>query len=179
MTQTVTFVSTIALAGVVLWWLRERLLPRETMRVSVRLDRSTPGAHLIWDIVNLDPSPAVLTGFAITPRHVGEGRGESVAMVPLATAETLQPGDHAQLSMDVDWRLLTARSIAACDAAGRTHRAPAPQLDAVQAQLHELIDRRVYNASARDWLFGAANLAFGVVILGLGFFMLMWMIATG
>ncbi len=40
-------------------------------------------------------------------------------------------------------------------------------------------ERRVYKASARDFLHGAADLTFGVVILGLGFFMLMWVIATG
>lgn len=179
MTQTMTLLIPVALAGVVLWWIRARLLSRETMRVSIRLDSSTPGAHVIWDIVNIDSASAVLTSFVINPRHVGEGRGESVATVPLATAESLQPGECAQLSMDVDWRLLTARSIAACDTVGRAHRAPASQLEAVQAQLRELIDRRVHPASARDWLFGAANLAFGVVILGLGFFMLMWVIATG
>jgi hypothetical protein len=33
--------------------------------------------------------------------------------------------------------------------------------------------------SAADWLSGTADLAFGAVILGLGLFMLLWMIATG
>lgn len=40
-------------------------------------------------------------------------------------------------------------------------------------------ERRVYKASAQDFLHGAADLTFGFVILGLGFFMLMWVIATG
>ena len=39
-------------------------------------------------------------------------------------------------------------------------------------------ERRVYKASAQDFLHGAADLTFGVVILGLGFFMLIWVIAT-
>jgi hypothetical protein len=39
-------------------------------------------------------------------------------------------------------------------------------------------ERRVYRASAQDFLHGAADLTFGIVILGLGFFMLMWVIAT-
>lgn len=39
-------------------------------------------------------------------------------------------------------------------------------------------ERRVFKASARDFLHGAADLTLGVVILGLGFFMLMWVIAT-
>jgi len=64
-----------------------------------------------------------------------------------------------------------------CDTQGAEHLAPGDQLRLVQGQLHEVIDRRI--SSARDWLFGAANLAFGVMILGLGFFMLMWIIATG
>lgn len=56
---------------------------------------------------------------------------------------------------------------------------PRRQLVIVQEHLHALIDRRAYTMPARDWLFGATDLAFGVVILGLGFFMLMWVIATG
>jgi hypothetical protein len=39
-------------------------------------------------------------------------------------------------------------------------------------------ERRVYKASAREFLHGAADLTVGIVILGLGFFMLMWVIAT-
>ena len=39
-------------------------------------------------------------------------------------------------------------------------------------------ERGVYRASAQDFLHGAADLTFGIVILGLGFFMLMWVIAT-
>src|SRR4030095_15695212 len=52
-------------------------------------------------------------------------------------------------------------------------------LATIQEHLRELIDRRVYTPSAREFLFGATDLAFGVLILGLGFFMLMWVIATG
>lgn len=37
---------------------------------------------------------------------------------------------------------------------------------------------RVNKASAQDFLRGAADLTFGMVIFGLGFFMLMWAIAT-
>jgi hypothetical protein len=39
-------------------------------------------------------------------------------------------------------------------------------------------ERRVQQASAQEFLHGAADLTFGIVILGLGFFMLMWVIAT-
>ena len=66
----------------------------------------------------------------------------------------------------------------ACDAAGGEHRVPRKQLQLIQEQLGTLIEHRVA-ASAKDWLTGATDLAVGMVILGLGFFMLMWVIATG
>jgi hypothetical protein len=65
------------------------------------------------------------------------------------------------------------------DSAGHEHTASSRQLIAIQDRLRQLIDRRAYQTSARDFITGAADLAFGVVILGLGFFMLMWVIATG
>jgi hypothetical protein len=43
---------------------------------------------------------------------------------------------------------------------------------------HAQVERRVYKAPANEFLRGAADLTFGFVILGLGFFMLMWVIAT-
>jgi hypothetical protein len=57
-----------------------------------------------------------------------------------------------------------------------THR----QLLAVQQRLRQAIDRRcAVPRSAHEFLSGAADLVFGVMILGLGVFMLMWVIATG
>jgi hypothetical protein len=41
------------------------------------------------------------------------------------------------------------------------------------------LERHVDKASAHDFLVGAADLTFGMVILGLGFFLLLWVIATG
>ena len=75
--------------------------------------------------------------------------------------------------------MIAARSIAAVDSTGTEHPALARQLVSLQQHLRELIDRRTTVKSARDFLFGATDLAFGFVILGLGVFMLMWMIATG
>lgn len=40
------------------------------------------------------------------------------------------------------------------------------------------VERRVYRASANDFLRGSADVTFGIVIFGLGFFMLMWANAT-
>ena len=179
MAQTLTFITLFAAMGGVLWWLQSRLSTRDDVRISIRLDRAVPGTHLIWDIENTGAAPMTLSSFLIRPRRVGDGRGESLATVPLPEPETLGPGDRARLMMDVDWRLFGARTVAVCDAAGREHAAAARQLDTVQTQLHELVDRPASTASAPDWLRGAANLTFGVVILGLGFFMLMWVLATG
>ena len=55
-----------------------------------------------------------------------------------------------------------------------------PAGSAAQPALSETpYDRRTPQLSAQDFLHGATELAFGVVILGLAFFMLMWVIATG
>jgi hypothetical protein len=75
--------------------------------------------------------------------------------------------------------VLSARSIAVADAAGHQYAASRGELASIQEHLRQHIDRRVYHTSAREFLFVSADLAFGVVILGLGFFMLMWVIATG
>jgi hypothetical protein len=93
--------------------------------------------------------------------------------------QILKSQEHVLLPTDVDWSLLSARSISVGDAAGREHFVSRRQLRGIQDQLGSLIDRRVYTPSAKDWLYGATDMAFGVVILGLGFFMLMWVIATG
>jgi hypothetical protein len=91
----------------------------------------------------------------------------------------LAPTESVVVFTDVDWSLLAAKRIAVTDAAGHEHTASSRQLIAIQDRLRQLIDRRAYQTSARDFITGAADLAFGVVILGLGFFMLMWVIATG
>jgi hypothetical protein len=179
MAQALTVVSSLAGIVVALWWLRRPTPSDGLVYVTIHLDSSMPGAHLIWEVVNTGDIPITLANVVIHPRRLGEGRGESTGIVPLSDQKTLECGDRAQLSMDVDWRLLDARSIAAVDDVGHEHAASSAQLTSVQDQLRELIDRRSFDASAIDWLSGAASLAFGAVILGLGFFMLMWVIATG
>ena len=59
----------------------------------------------------------------------------------------------------------------------RRHHHPGSAVDRHTLDRLEF-ERGVYRASARDFLHGAADLTFGIVILGLGFFMLMWVIAT-
>jgi len=174
MAETWTIVFSLAAAGLVLW-LARRVLRRETVAVRLRLDRSAPGAHLMWDIANIGRRPITVNKLVL---HLGRG-ARNAETVALGIPQVLQPREHALIPTDVDWTLLSAKAIAVADTDGREHRVSKKQLGAIQQQLRLLIDRRDYSASANDWLFGATNLAFGVVILGLGFFMLMWVIATG
>jgi len=170
-------ISTIAVvlavaAGCVLWLYRRAVGERQAMRVDARLDRDAPGAHIIWDILNTTTVPVTLTKLIIHRR-------DGALSHTLELAHVLEPQESLVLPTDVDWTLLAARSIAAVDSNGAEHPVSHRQLAAIQEQLRHIIDRRETTTSAREFLFGATDLAFGVVILGLGFFMLMWVIATG
>jgi hypothetical protein len=173
MTQVLTIVPICALSGYLLWRYSDRLFKPDGVHLTLRLDRPEPGAHLIWDIANNSVQPVTLTKLIV------HGRGGATDTVPLGLPKILAPGDRLTLPTDGDWSLLGAKSIAVADSTGQEHHASRRQLVAIQRQLRQLIDRRDYNTSARAFLAGAADLAFGVVILGLGFFMLMWVIATG
>jgi len=52
MAETWTIVFSVAAVGLVLWVAR-RAIRRESVAVRLRLDRSAPGAHLMWDIANV------------------------------------------------------------------------------------------------------------------------------
>jgi hypothetical protein len=173
MAQVLTVIAICALGGYLLWKYADRLFEPNGVQVTLRLDRPEPGAHLIWDILNTGDQPVTLTKLIV------HGRGGAGDTVPLGLPRALAKQDRLTLPTDVDWTLLTAKSIAVADSTGQEHHASRRQLAAIQDQLRRLVDRRVYDTSARDFLSGAADLAFGVVILGLGFFMLMWVIATG
>ncbi len=175
MAQIVTLIS-LAAAGFLLFHIWKSHLRQETLKVSIRLDRTAPGAHVIWDVVNAGAVPITLTKLVVHPRH---GRNGETETLPFASPKRLAPLDEMVIATDVEWNVLAARSLALVDEHGQEFPAPHRQLEAAQDQLHRVIDRRVYRASAREFLFGAGDLAFGVVILGLGFFMLMWVIATG
>jgi hypothetical protein len=153
----------------------QRRMSRESVAVRLRLDRSAPGAHLMWDIANVGQAAITVNKLVL---HVGRGP-RNTETVALGMPQVLQPREHALIPTDVDWTLLSAKAIAVADADDREHPVSKKQLARIQQQLRLLIDRRDDSASANDWLFGATNLAFGVVILGLGVFMLMWVIATG
>src|SRR5262249_55713840 len=173
MAQIFTIVTLVSLAAFAIWRYRTSGRPRDAVNVAIRLDREAPGAHLIWEITNVGATPVVLTKLIV---HGGRGKNDTV---PLGLPRLLNAQDSAVLPTDVDWSLLAAKSVAVADSTGREHEASRRELANIQEHLRQLIDRRVYTPSAREFLFGATDLAFGVVILGLGFFMLMWVIATG
>lgn len=152
--------------------IRSRLQKQDQVAIRLRLDRSGPGSHLVWDIANVGTDPITVTRLVVHSRT-----GPNT--MPLGMAQVLNSQEHTLLPTDVDWTLLSATSMAVCDAAGGEHLVPRKQLQLIQEQLGTLIEHRVYTASAKDWLSGATDLAVGMVILGLGFFMLMWVIATG
>jgi len=173
MAQMLTVLAVVGIGVYLLHRFRSRLFDRCGIEITLRLDRSAPGAHLIWHIGNAGQQTITLNKLIV---HTPQGVTDLLARgLPKAIA----PQGHAVVATDVDWTLLAAKSIAVIDSAGHEHAASRRQLIEIQDRLRQLIDRRVYTASARDFLTGAADLAFGVVILGLGFFMLMWVIATG
>ena len=143
-------------------------------RIAIRLDHSGVGAHLIWTIVNSGDTPVTIE------KLIFRGAHRSSAVIPLDRPRTIAPQGQTLLAIDVDWNLLGAHEIAAADTEGDEYKPPHRQLVGVQERLRQAIDRRrTAPSSARDFLQGVADLAFGIMILGLGFFMLMWMIATG
>lgn len=150
-----------------------RFFTRPALRVSIQIDHGVPGSHLIWHIENTGDRPITLT------RLVVHGKHGVADPVPLGLPPVLAPRDHLVVPTDVDWSLLNAKSVAAVDVDGREYEAPRRQLAAIRARMRDSIDRPATSLSARDFLSGAADLAFGVAILGLGFFMLMYAIATG
>jgi hypothetical protein len=172
MAQLLTLVSVLAAVGAGVWLYMRSRRPKDSVEVRLRLDHSGPGSHLVWDIANAGIEPITVTKLVIHSRT-------GTNTVPLGIAHVLQTQEHTRVPTDVDWTLLAAKSMAVCEANGREHVVSGDQLEVIQEQVKSLIDRRVYTPSAQDWLQGATNLAFGMVILGLGFFMLMWVIATG
>jgi len=174
MAETWTIVFVLAGVGLALLLAARRAFKHESVAVRLRLDRSAPGAHLMWDIANIGRAPITVEKLVL---HLGRG-ARNAETVALGVPQVLEAREHALIPTDVDWTLLSAKAIAVADGEGREHPVSKKQLAAIQQQLRLLIDRRDDSASANDWLYGAANLAFGVVILGLGFFMLMWVIAT-
>jgi len=177
MAQALTLIFILAVVGIGAWFARNTWWRPETVAVKLRLDHTGPGAHLMWDICNLGQAPIAITKLIIRTRR--KGTNPAAHTVDMHTPQVLQRQEHALLPTDVDWTLLSATSMAVSDADGREHLVSRTQLRAIREQLGGLIERRDYAPSAKDWLSGATDMAFGVVILGLGLFMLLWVIATG
>ena len=144
-----------------------------SVRVGLRVDHGVPGSHLIWEVENGSSAPVTLTKLVVRG-----ARGKQTTMA-LERPHLLEPHDQFVLPTDVDWGMLAARSVAFVDADGSEYKAPKHQFAEVRDQLRATIERRSSSLSARDFLFGAAEMAFGIAILGLGFFMLIYAIATG
>ncbi len=144
-----------------------------SIRVGLRVDHAVPGSHLIWNIENTGSEPVTLTKVVVRG-----ARGRETTTV-LQMPHVLAPHDQFVWPTDVDWGLLAAESVAFVDADGHEHPAPKDQFSRMRNQLRAAIDRPATSLSAQDFLFGAVEMAFGIAILGLGFFMLMYAIATG
>jgi hypothetical protein len=150
------------------------LFRRGGVQVSVRLDHTGVGAHLIWTITNGTPTPITLRQLVFRGAH------RAATVVPLDPPRVVAPQGQITLAVEVDWNLLGAHEVAVIDADNRSHSAAPHQLAQAQSALRQTVDRRrPAPRSAREFLHGAADLAFGAMILGLGVFMLMYMIATG
>ena len=169
-----TLISILGAVAIGAWLvvLKRSKAETDVVAVRLRLDRSGPGSHLVWDIANNGPEPITVTRLLIRTPTGG-------SMVALGVAQVLNTQEHTRVPTDVDWTLLAATSMAVGDGQGGEHVVSKAQLELIQEQLGSLMEHRVYTPSASDWLYGATHLAAGVVILGLGFFMLMWVIATG
>jgi hypothetical protein len=173
MAQVLTLISVAALISYLVWRYSDRLRDLSGTHILLQLHRAAPGANLVWHIRNTSPQPISVTKLII---HGPQGVTDVAAR---GLPAELAPGSHVVAFTDVDWSLLTARQIAIVDTADHEHTASHRQLAAIQARLRLLIDRGASTTSAHDFITGAADFAVGVVILGLGFFMLMWIIATG
>jgi hypothetical protein len=150
-----------------------RFIGRPGLELSVHLDHAFPGSHLIWNIDNAGDAPVIVTKLIV------RGEKGNVDTVPLELSHVLAEGDRLVVPTDVDWSLLNARAVAVLDVDGREYRAPRGQLAAIRREIRASMARPATPLSASEFLFGAANLTFGVAILGLGVFMLLWIIATG
>lgn len=54
MAEVLTIAFLLALGGYLSCHYTEKLLARHAIHVTIRLDRATPGAHLIWDTSTTD-----------------------------------------------------------------------------------------------------------------------------
>ena len=175
MTQARTLPSVVNAVAGTLARVRSAIAPASRLRVTGRLDHRGPGAHVVWTVANDGREPLTLTQLVVHDRH------GSTAAVDIEPGVAVKPSQRVALATELDWSVLTARSIALIDIVGERHPLRHGELVRLRRQLHQMLQGSPprSTSSARDWLYGSANLAFGMVILGLGLFMLLWVIATG
>src|SRR5262245_35372802 len=149
MVQFLTIASILGAVGFATWWYRDLLIHvlfhRGTIKVTIKLDREAPGAHIIWNVTNVGADPITITKLII---HGAKG----VRDLPLTTPKVLGPSEGLLLPTDVDWSVLSARSIAVVDGTGHEHEASRRELKLIQEHLRQHIDRRVTTGSATDFL---------------------------
>ena len=105
--------------------MRSRLQKQDSVAIHLRLDRSGPGSHLVWDIANVGTDPITVTRLVVHSRT-------GPTTVPLGMAQVLNSQEHTRLPTDVDWPLLSATSLSVCDAAGGEHLVPQKQLQLIR-----------------------------------------------
>ena len=173
MTQTRTFRSVPGAIAGALANVRAALAPARRLRVTGRLDHQGPGAHVVWTVVNQGRAPRTLSQLVL------QGPNDSATIIEIEPKLIVKSRDRVALATELDWNVLTARSISLIDSAGKRHPIRHRTLARVRSQLRQMLRGSPPAGSAHDWLYGTANLAFGVVILGLGLFMLLWVLYTG
>src|SRR5574340_513037 len=97
MAQVLTVVAAFVAGALVLWFVVRPRLATDTGQVSLRLDRASPGAHLIWNIGNVGTAPITVTDLIIHGRH---GATETMG---LERPSALEPADHVLVPTDVNW----------------------------------------------------------------------------
>jgi hypothetical protein len=141
--------------------------------VTGRVNHQGAGAYVVWTIANNSRNPLSPINL-----HV-RSRDRSIQTIAIVANGTVKPRSRITFASELDWSFLTADSIVVADAHGRHHRLRRRDLARLRRQLREMTHRPLNAGSAREWVHGTANLALGIALLGLGVFMLLWVIATG
>jgi hypothetical protein len=129
---------TLAVLALGCWLLYRRFTRPCDLVVSVRLahvPRST-ASHLIWTVANTTNAPVAVARLIV---HETTGPGVVIAT---ALPAAVPPQRALVFPSDVDWTVLTARSIGVIDEAGREHVLPRKAFSELKRQLHRLIDYR-------------------------------------
>src|SRR6059036_1611276 len=109
MTQARTLRSVVNAVAGTLARVGSAIAPAGRLRVTGRLDHPGPGAHVVWTVANDGRGPLTLTQLVIHDRH------GSTAAVDIEPGVAVRPHQRVTLATELDWSVLTARSIALVD----------------------------------------------------------------